>query len=210
MEYQNSFREFIDYELIRDTEIGPITFKGNNFGTMHGSKLTFTLTEALPNEELYALFDGTPGDFLIRLKDGQHIISFEKAKKDLKPEETKVSFDFDGTLTKSNIREYAKELVDKGYDVWINTLRMDDREVNYARNWNDDLYEIADSVGIPREKIIFCAMVDKWQFLKEKDFIWHIDDDSVECDMINRKISCRGICHFGVSTWKDKCERLLK
>lgn len=210
MEYLNNFITPTKYVLMGEAYEGPIVYKGDKIRTMYGKELYFSTIEALNEEELYELFEGTPGNFKIQLQEGQNIIPFEKAKKDLKPEDTKVSFDFDGTLDKPDIQQYAIELVEKGYDVWIHTLRMDDKLFDHAREWNKDVYKIADLVGIPKENIVFCNMGDKWNFLKDKNFVWHIDDDHIECDMINRRIGCRGICHFGVSTWKNKCEKLLK
>lgn len=120
----------------------------------------------------------------------------------------KVSFDFDMTLDNPNIRDYAKELVEKEYDVWIHTLRFKDSIYDPTKDWNYDLYEVAEEIGIPRDKIVFCGMADKWNFLKD-DFTWHLDDDSIECDLINKNTKTIGICHFGNSTWKNKCNKLL-
>ena len=38
----------------------------------------------------------------------------------------KVSFDFDGTLSRKDVQNFAKSLVNTGYDVWIVTSRFDD------------------------------------------------------------------------------------
>ena len=38
----------------------------------------------------------------------------------------KVSFDFDGTLSRKDVQEYAKSLVNSGLEVWIVTSRFDD------------------------------------------------------------------------------------
>jgi len=37
----------------------------------------------------------------------------------------KVSFDFDGTIVVDTIKAYAKELIDRGFEVWIVTSRWD-------------------------------------------------------------------------------------
>jgi restriction endonuclease Mrr len=36
----------------------------------------------------------------------------------------KISFDFDSTLDREDVQEFAKELVEKGHDVWITTSRF--------------------------------------------------------------------------------------
>lgn len=123
----------------------------------------------------------------------------------------KVSFDFDGTLRDNeDIQKYAIELLSKDYDVYIHTLRFSDDNQRWVSNWNDDLWDIVDKVGIDKNKVIFCGMTDKWVFLENKEFIWHIDDDSIECTLITKYAKpTKGICCQGNSTWKIKCNKLL-
>ncbi len=129
----------------------------------------------------------------------------------------KVSFDFDSTLDHLSIEKYAKELVERGIEVWIVTSRFGD-ETKYQNFFstntpvnvtNNDLFETADRVGIPRERIHFTDMDDKWKWLKDKDFIWHIDDDWVENRLILKNTKTKAISTLG-SSWKAKCERILK
>ena len=37
-----------------------------------------------------------------------------------------VTFDFDGTLSRNDVQEYALELMSKGVDVWVVTSRYDE------------------------------------------------------------------------------------
>ena len=129
----------------------------------------------------------------------------------------KVSFDFDGTLEHLPKQEYAKELIQRGVEVWITTSRFGDPEkykeffethINIECT-NRDLYEISDRVGIPRERIFFTNMENKWNYLKDKDFIWHIDDDWAENRMILNHTKIKAI-DAHTSSWKTKCERLIK
>jgi hypothetical protein len=92
----------------------------------------------------------------------------------LKPSEIKVSFDFDGTLERESIQRYAKELVERGHEVWIVTSRFGDEE-RYKTFFmtttpvgltNADLFDIAAKLGIPRERVHFTDMDDKWPFFK--------------------------------------------
>ena len=119
----------------------------------------------------------------------------------------KVSFDFDMTLTMPIIQDYAKYLIEKGVDGWVHTLRFPDDAPEW-QNWNTDLWKVIANVGINPDKVVFCEMTDKWNFLGE-DFIWHLDDDYIECNLINKNTATIGICHDGNSTWKNKCEKLL-
>lgn len=133
----------------------------------------------------------------------------------------KVSFDFDGTLGASKaIQEYAKELVNLGHEVHIVTRRYDS-PTRYIEEFNikygidnverehSYLFTVAGEIGIRIDRIHFTNMEDKYLFFKDKDFLWHLDDDSIECDMINRSVKTRAICCFGNSTWKNKCNKLI-
>ena len=88
----------------------------------------------------------------------------------------KVSFDFDSTLSRDDVQEYAKSLVEKGYEVWIVTSRCD-TDSALAKGWhwvkrqNQQLYDIAEECGIKIENIKFTEFTDKIIFLKDKNFI---------------------------------------
>ena len=97
----------------------------------------------------------------------------------------KVSFDFDSTLSRPYIQKYAKELLEKGFEVWIVTSRTEDPPVwiiggNKIKQTNDDLFNIAEKIGIQRDNIIFTEYNPKSEFFKNNnDFIFHLDDDSI-------------------------------
>ena len=84
----------------------------------------------------------------------------------------KVSFDFDSTLSRKDVQEFAKELVNKGIEVWIVTSRFDD-ETAMQKNWhwikgqNQRLFDVAEECGIRRENIKFTCMESK-SLLKRK------------------------------------------
>jgi hypothetical protein len=127
----------------------------------------------------------------------------------------KVSFDFDGTLSRKDVQEFAKELVNDGYEVWIVTSRIA-TEPALAKGWhwierqNQELYDVAQECGIPRERIQFTEFVDKIEFLKGKEFIFHLDDDIDELiAILESDDNCQGlnVDHFD---WKNNCKSLLK
>jgi len=124
----------------------------------------------------------------------------------------KVSFDFDATLSTEHIQKYAKELIERGIEVWIVTSRWEnvDNYKHFINATNDDLFKVAEDLGIPRERIHFTNMEDKWEFLKDKDFIVHLDDDWVENKMILKYTKTKAVNSFGNSSWRQKCERILK
>lgn len=134
-------------------------------------------------------------------------------------EKLKCSFDFDGTLEHKPIQEYARELMGREeIEVWITTTRFGDDE-KYKRFFdtttnvdltNNDLWDIAEDLGIPKERIHFTDMKDKWPYIKEMGFLWHIDDDWVENRQILSNTSTLAISSFNSPNWKHKCERIIK
>ena len=123
----------------------------------------------------------------------------------------KVSFDFDSTLSRPIIQKYAQELINKGIEVWICTSRVDDEEA--LKRWklsghNDDLFLVAAELKIPKERIIFTNYNNKVDFLRDKNFIWHLDDDVIELSFFKGE-KTTGISCYATTTWKEKCEKLL-
>lgn len=127
----------------------------------------------------------------------------------------KVSFDFDGTLSRTDVQSFAKSLVENGHDVWIVTSRIA-TEPALKKGWywierqNEELYDVAEKCGIPKDKIVFTEHVDKIVFLRDKDFTFHLDDDEHELMMIlESKDSCSplNVDHF---EWEENCKQLLK
>lgn len=128
----------------------------------------------------------------------------------------RVSFDFDSTLSRVQVQDYARSLVNKGYEVWIITSRHpEDTDPKYKVNgaWvpidNSDLFEVSDRVGIKREHIVFTSHELKSEKINELGipFIFHLDDDWVEINHINRETNTKGVSCFGTSGWKNKCKK---
>jgi hypothetical protein len=130
----------------------------------------------------------------------------------------KVSFDFDGTLSRKDVQKLAKELVSEGHEVWIVTSRFSD-EAAKEKNWhwiegqNQKLFDVAGECGIKKENIHFTCMESKSYFLSGKGFIFHIDDDDIELMDIfeNNKFTSDkcfpvNVEHF---EWKETCRNIL-
>lgn len=133
----------------------------------------------------------------------------------------RVSFDFDSTLTRPDIKEFAQEIINQGIDVWIVTSRFNDDPSTFDENipsWikafksptvNNDLREMAEELGIPDDRIIYTNMELKSEFFKDTDFVWHLDDDWVEIKEINDTTNVIGITQVGNKNWKEDCLALL-
>jgi len=121
----------------------------------------------------------------------------------------KVSFDFDSTLSRLDVQKYAKELVNRGFEVWICTSRLQPSKAP-NKEWNDDLFIVADEVGINRENIIFCNYANKSELLKDEEFLFHIDDDNIELSFIRTDTKITPIFLFGNKNWISDCEKAIK
>lgn len=121
----------------------------------------------------------------------------------------KVSFDFDETLDKSHVQNYAQILVNKGIEVHIVTSRMSDDKMFPIIGWNTDLYEVADAIGIKRENIHFTNGGWKREFfLENPDFLWHLDNDFDE--IVKLKQTAVKPISVLTSSFVTKCNRLIK
>jgi len=130
----------------------------------------------------------------------------------------RVSFDFDSTLSLKSVQDYAESLILKGYDLWIVTSRLPDgSDPKYTINGmlvpidNSDLFEVTDRLGIDRNQIIFTSHKLKSKIMNEMglEFLFHLDDDWVELNHINRETKTKGVSCFGTSGWKQKCNKIL-
>ena len=125
----------------------------------------------------------------------------------------KVSFDFDGTLDIEIVQNYAKLLIDKGIEVHIVTTRWEDpTKYPFLCNHND-LFEIANKIGIKKENIHFNNMEYKYTFfLNNPNFIWHLDDnyeEKYEMDTNLPKNSVICILHKNGDYFEDICDEKL-
>jgi hypothetical protein len=131
----------------------------------------------------------------------------------------KVSFDFDGTLSRKDVQKLAKDLVSEGYEVWIVTSRFSDeaakdKKWHWIEGQNQKLFDVAKDCGIKVENIHFTNMESKSLFLEGKGFIFHLDDDDIELmDILESNRSTEVKC-FPVNVehfeWKETCKEILR
>ena len=121
----------------------------------------------------------------------------------------KVSFDFDGTLTRTLIKDYAKSLIDLGNEVWIVTSRFGFGK-EPTPTWNDAVFKLALEIGIQKEHIHFCCMDNKANFLNGKDFVFHLDDDVIELSFIKTDSDVIPISCYHNKNWIKECNNALK
>lgn len=125
----------------------------------------------------------------------------------------KVSFDFDDTLDHKSVQKFVQEIKDIA-EVHITTSRYDDVKKYLPVVYEDhnDLYRVADRLGILRENIHFTDMADKADWFnehKELDFKFHLDNDRIEILLINSNTPILGV-DFTLSNWKEKCLKSIQ
>lgn len=116
----------------------------------------------------------------------------------------RVSFDFDGTLSTYAGRQYAKKLRKEGFDVWVVTAR--------SHSHHEDLEKELEEIGIPSLTVVYTAMEDKVDYFKKHDnFIFHLDDDFIECELINEaNLKTKAVEFFANPFWNLECEQLIE
>lgn len=123
--------------------------------------------------------------------------------------QVKVSFDFDDTLDKEHVQDYAKMLVENMVEVHIVTARVSDKY--YPLPVNNDLYNIAQKLGIKREHVHFTD--GDWKvgfFIRNTGFVWHLDNDYRELVKISRAKECKTYpISVLTTTFTTKCNRIL-
>ena len=123
-----------------------------------------------------------------------------------------VTLDFDGTLSRTDVQEYALELISKGVDVWVVTSRYDELQKHrYQINpTNNDLWEVVDRLNIPRWKVRFTCMEWKANYLFHTNAIFHLDDNSDEFFEMKR-IKCKTVgVQVSSGGFQNKCNRILQ
>ena len=117
----------------------------------------------------------------------------------------KISFDYDGTLSREIVRKYAITLVQDGYDVYIVTNRFKDP----IYGDNKDLFEHAKDVGIKPENIIFtCFEGKELFFIENNDFLFHVENDRMDIEEIRASTQIHVIDCVRDKNWIAKCNSL--
>ena len=117
-------------------------------------------------------------------------------------EKMKISFDFDGTLSRESVQKYAKQLIDREFNCIITTYRL---EEYIPPDSNDDLFAVAEKLDI--SEIRFTEGQDKSSFLE--DVFIHLDDDYNCLREVQRNSKCIPIS-VCTGNWQGKIERIIK
>lgn len=142
----------------------------------------------------------------------KEVVKFLIDKKVMIPENSlSVSFDFDGTLSLGIVQDYCKDLIMRGYSIYVTTFRYNQmlKHLYPSKPHNEDLFEVTDRIGIPRENIIFTNNRPKSFYLNNSNCIFHLDDElgAVTDVRENTKVISVDVTEVD---WKKKCEIFLR
>ncbi len=129
----------------------------------------------------------------------------------------KLSFDFDDTLARLDVQEFALLLQDNHPTVeqWIVTSRMSDERKSVGlygmkiTGSNDDLFEVAEKLNIPKSRIVFTELEWKSLFFKNKDFMIHLDDYPQELELIRASTKTFAINVLS-EDWREQTIKIIK
>lgn len=94
--------------------------------------------------------------------------------------ENSVSVDFDDTLSTPEGQDLVERLMRVGADIHIITRRN--------KNDSGEVYDVADRLGIPHDKIHFTSGKLKWETIKALGITKHIDNSQEEIDAIKENL----------------------
>ena len=98
---------------------------------------------------------------------------------------SKVSIDFDDTLSTPRGQALAKRLISEGKEVYIVTRRQSTDSLA--------VYAMADKLGIPHSRVYFTNGKMKWEQIKKLGIGTHYDNNQREVDLINKNTEARGM-----------------
>lgn len=104
-------------------------------------------------------------------------IELESVLRDLLKD--RVSFDFDGVLSTNEGQSLARAEISRGNTIFIVTKRSPYKNAG-------EVFNVADSLGVPRENIHFTNGAWKWRMLDQLLIDKHYDDQSEEIDRIKK------------------------
>ena len=98
---------------------------------------------------------------------------------------SKVSFDFDDTLSTARGQEIAKRIISEGKQVYIITRRNE--------YFASEVYRMAEKLNIPKSRVYFTNGQYKWQTIKRLEIGTHYDNNQKEIDLIKINTDCKAI-----------------
>ena len=122
---------------------------------------------------------------------------------------TRISVDFDGCLSEKHVQNTVREIIAKGYDVFILTSRNDGiLRIDYSHEYgtNEVVYKVASEVGVKTWKVCFTNQTSKAKYLANTKIQIHIDNDPKELEAIRTLTKVKGfnstLANFEETLWE--------
>lgn len=114
----------------------------------------------------------------------------------------KVAIDFENTLTKFEVFEFANDLLNEGIEVHVLTSKIGHIKSDY----NKDILKAARGLNIPYANVIFTN--DKRDyFLSHKGYEFYLSDNLIDLQLVDGLVKTVPI--FGNKNWKRECLGLV-
>ena len=121
-----------------------------------------------------------------------------------------ITFDFDDTLSTKPVQQYAKKLIDSGYNVMIVTSRYEDKlkHLYPFSASNADIYSVAKKLGIDKSNIKFTNQQSKSTKLPGYKSSVHFENDAKELmDIRGTKVKGIDVTQPG---WEERADKAIK
>lgn len=121
-----------------------------------------------------------------------------------------ITFDFDDTLSTKPVQQYAKKLIEQGYNVMIVSSRYEDKlkHLHPFSKSNADLYSVAKKLGIDKSNIKFTNRQSKSIKLPGYKSSVHFENDPKELmDIRGTKVKGIDVTQPG---WEERANKAIK
>lgn len=115
----------------------------------------------------------------------------------------KVAIDFENTLTKFEVFEFANDLLNEGIEVHVLTSRIGHIKSDY----NNDILKAARGLNIPYANVIFTSDI-RGYFHNNQDIRVYLSDNLINLQLSLNWLTCVPI--FGNKNWKRECFGLVE
>lgn len=112
---------------------------------------------------------------------------YQARKEKVKSKVQKIGFDYDGVASTDKGKELILQKIQEGADVWLIS----------GTEPSETKYNIAEKLGVGKDKMIFVKPLDKWLYLDKNNFDTFYDNNKNQVDRINQNTNTHAILFEG-------------
>lgn len=120
----------------------------------------------------------------------------------------KISFDYDGTLSRQEIFNAAELLLRGNYILYVITKRFDYPQKN-QKHANNDIRDVCQTLKIPKDHLIFTNGLSKAKFIELNNIDIHFENNLDEINEISDKTNVNLIYVGEGGNWLNKMFAIL-